>query len=452
LYDIFKSKDNNIHVQGFFCPVNQGALGNGLNMAVVKIGKDRILWKRPQESFDSPLKTGHDYYMWMYVNGYKMNYEDVKAPGYTNSFMWAHQLQLDKKHWKWWRKQHNICVGTNDRKLTIKMATPASTIWIPSVVLELAEDEVDYDAKSICSMGNRSGVRQDVDAVSWSESLFSMDELDYMCTACGLMPTVEEGELLQEFSGCNPPGPTPEFNETQFCADANSTADLSDCDQFDDPAWKEACVVEICGVGDGGLDEVLAFGMVDPLTSKSTLLAGRYSVRHHETKRLEDYQIVIACDEHVTRKVTGPYTGPIDEDGDGAPDFFLKMKRGLFVSSYVGYELLQKCELMPSATMIITNSELGLYACLAEVPDTDKTMLAGVFYNVLAGGAKREVREVEYTMEENYQCACSLHCSSCSDASHCVTCSYGYELVDGEEGPQCEKPSIVKQSSGPPQT
>jgi len=450
LFDIFKSKDNSMHAQGFFCPLKDGnTLGNSLNMAVVKIGNDRILWKRPLETFnkDPPLgfQQGPDYYMWMYINGYRTHWEDVKPPGYTNSFMWAHQLHLAEKHWEWQdTDQHNFCVGTNDRQLTIKMATPPSKIWIPSIVLELAEDQVAHDGKSICSLGNSSG-RGDVDPVSWSESLFSMEELLEMCKGCGLMPTVEEGEL-QEFSGCNPSGATPEFDAKKFCDEMKSDADepdadLSKCDNFDDhPAWKEACVVEICSVGAVGFDETLDYeAIADPLQGDE--LVGRYSVKHWVKNMPQEYEIVIACDDSVTRMTDSPTWSEVF---------------GKLTHSYVAYELLQKCPYNPelrNATKRITNSEVGLFACLAEDPDASKFTLAGMFYKVSNTGASVPTkRNVEYTMEEKYHCACTQHCSSCSDASHCVTCSYGYELVDREEGPQCEKPSIVKQLSGPPQT
>jgi len=478
LFDMFKSKDDNIHVQGFFCPVTEGrTLGNSLNMAVVKVGNDRVVWKRPQETFKDlsecnadtprtppekkccdthPLQAHHDYYMWMYVNEMRVPHEGIKNTGFTNSFMWAHTLRLEKKHWPWseWT-QRNLCMGTNDRKLTIKMATPPTDCkWMPSMVIELAEDEVDFDAKSICSLGNKSGLRSAVDAVSWSDSLFTMDELLDMCKGCDLMPTVEEGEDNQEFSGCNPSKPTEEFTAKEYCDSVNmSDANLTACDRFDELVWKEACMVEICTTAGGDLETLAFENSVDPL--ETAQLVGRYSVRYYGRKNTQDYEILVACDESVTRNVTGPYTWPTKE-GEDAPEWFEKMQNGLFVHSYFAYEMVsQKCPDKISgnlsATTIITQSEQGLYACLAEVPDTTKFTLAGRFYKIsTTGGIKRVggTLEFEYTKEDNYHCACTEHCLSCFDASHCVTCSYGYKLVDGA----CEKPSIVKQLSGPPQT
>jgi hypothetical protein len=264
LFWLFKSKDERIKAQGFFCDAR--GRYNSLSMLVLEVDGVRLFWKRPDASLSegtwgNHITKGHRWGMELTVDGQPMSAEDLGDEGFSDARLWFQQM-----HAGGWLSNGNepLCLGTQDYQFTLKITTPGlSKVFEPALVLELASDMVDLDSRYLCSMepGNKGDVRI-VEPVPFDESLFTTEELHSMCDGCGLKAKREDPRH-KDFSGCNPPhheAPT----AAAFCKERGASREiLRECDHLEGD-WKEACLVEVCAVGKEGASEADEFQFSGP--------------------------------------------------------------------------------------------------------------------------------------------------------------------------------------------
>jgi len=387
-----------------------------LNMAVAKIGNTRIVWKRPSASLAKGpvscevMPPGHGFSMEMYVDGEKVSHDIVEANGFGNGEIWTNSLHLDA--WKWVQDQQHFCAGDTDGRVTIKMASvPTPCSWMPTMIIELAEDQVEHAPTSLCSLEAHDPEKiAQVDAVPFSKSLFTVDELRAMCDGCQL-----ESSSGAEFAGCNPPAQDA-FTGVELCAQQGNPVAMSRCDQFSDPDWKDACLVEVCSYGAYGADETAFFDAGgEPLQTVEDELAGEYGVQYQEKGGLFQFQsftMVLACDGSVT-SLTNPER---------------------FTNAHLAFEHVStKCRESDHSIMWLANSDIGAYACLARAG----TSLVGAHYDF--NSKRMEGGLALHRLRSYANCdVCSSGCKACSDADTCIVCHTGFSLASGK----CAKPEL----------
>jgi len=229
LFDIFKTADGHVHVQGFFCAANAA---NTINMVAARIGQDRVVWKRPAASLVggttdcNTLTEGHKFALEMYINGKRVPYGDLGEHGLSNGFMWAQELHLPGTGK--FAGHENMCMGTLDRQVSIKFANIGyRCFFAPTMVIEVAEEQVDLAPTSLCSLSSQAGTTL-MEAVPWSESLFDVDDLHDMCEGCGL-----KSASGASFAGCNPPSQGEALSGESICQQVNaSEASMAKCDRL----------------------------------------------------------------------------------------------------------------------------------------------------------------------------------------------------------------------------
>lgn len=206
LFDVFKA--GNVHVQAFMCPaglwVQNRQPFTSVSYVAARIGDDRLVWKRPDDSFDPARGTKAAYgehlnilneKFELYVNG-----ELTEPNNQSFGFGW---LQEDKTPdaTRTHRTQSASCLGTHDGQFVMRV----SEYGIPMVFdgtlqIEVAEEFAkeagpavfDDEGQSLCQGRNPRDYSL---PFTPKESVFSKKELNEMCDKCGLNCGAGEGTV-----------------------------------------------------------------------------------------------------------------------------------------------------------------------------------------------------------------------------------------------------------------
>lgn len=271
LFWLFRSKTGLYQAQAFMCDVAEQV--TTLGGLAIKVGLDTFVLARGPKTgppSDGPhinwQGDAKDWAFQIYIDGDLIDYTELGdeavdsdhiqavGGGLSRGQFWAQQMSVAQdKH----KSFGPVCFGDAGKKFSAQATTFEAKLFEPTVLLELALDEIDLtDANQLCNLQKGFDSRVPGTTVapvdSMGESIFPVRVLKQLCHVCGMHEGGSDAARAAKtgYSGCNPASRRKPQSSEEYCSalgDDIFAAAKTNCAAFEgDGDWYEACLIEAC--------------------------------------------------------------------------------------------------------------------------------------------------------------------------------------------------------------